>query len=197
MMRGNHRTSCTFTIPKRIPTFMASWLHAFLSLGNNVFVDSLYEPTLEPSIHTLRSLRIISMAYQYRQSGQGRMPMSVEGCHHLPTHSRKSRLCLATATNHQGYENPCDACINAGGFLPSSLARLRFVGIARSPHSARTMRSQCPNLALIYDFVLCVQLILVQRLAWLVSDTGGKWVVLIRDLPVFWIGEGGGQQKGL
>ena len=47
--------------PKRIPTFMVNPL---LSLGNNVFVDSLYEPALEPSIRTLGSSRISSMAYQ-------------------------------------------------------------------------------------------------------------------------------------
>ena len=39
--------------PKRIPTLMVI---ALLSLGNNVFVDSLYEPTLEPSIRTFGSL---------------------------------------------------------------------------------------------------------------------------------------------
>ena len=33
---------------------------ALLSLGNNVFVDSLYEPALEPSIRTLGSSRIAS-----------------------------------------------------------------------------------------------------------------------------------------
>ena len=47
--------------PKRIPTFMVI---ALLSRGNNVFVDSLCEPALEPSIRTLGSLRISSMVYQ-------------------------------------------------------------------------------------------------------------------------------------
>ena len=71
MMMGNHRTPCTFTMHqigrwvvahfKAIPTFMVI---ALLSLGNNVFVDSLFEPALEPSICTLGSLRISSMAYQ-------------------------------------------------------------------------------------------------------------------------------------
>ena len=37
---------------------------ALLSLGNNVFVDSLYEPALEPCIRTLGSLRISNMFYQ-------------------------------------------------------------------------------------------------------------------------------------
>ena len=70
--------------------------------------------------------------------------MSPEGCHHLPTHSRNSRLRLAMATNHQVYEDPCDACINARGFLPSSLARFHCVGTARSAHA---VRAQCTNLA--------------------------------------------------
>ena len=50
--------------------------------------------------------------------------MSPEGCHHLPTHSRNNTLRLATATNHQVYEDPCDACINALGVssLPPLLA---------------------------------------------------------------------------
>ena len=71
MMMGNHHTSCTFAMqqsasgllhnPKRVPTFMVI---ALLSLGNNVFVDSLFEPALEPSIRTLESSRISSMAYQ-------------------------------------------------------------------------------------------------------------------------------------
>ena len=36
------------------------------------------------------------------------------------THSKadSSRLHLAMATNHQVYEDPCDACINAWGFPP-------------------------------------------------------------------------------
>ena len=42
-----------------------------------------------------------------------------------PPHSGNSRLCLAMATNHQGYEDPCDACINAGwswlGFIAWAL----------------------------------------------------------------------------
>ena len=73
------------------------------------FVYSLYEQALEPFIRNLGSSRIGSMAYrptyscmllQVRpQLGQGRMPMSLEGRHHLPTRSRNSRLCLATATN--------------------------------------------------------------------------------------------------
>ena len=63
MMMGNHRTSCKFTMqqigkwllhtPKRIPTLMVI---ALLSLENNVFVQSLCEPALEPSIRTLGSL---------------------------------------------------------------------------------------------------------------------------------------------
>ena len=75
---------------------------------------------LEPSIRTLESSRINSMAYQQQptwccillqvgpQSPQGKMPMSPEGCHHLPTYARNSRLRLATATNHQGFEDRCD-----------------------------------------------------------------------------------------
>ena len=47
--------------PTWIPPFMVI---ALLLLGNNVFVDSLYEPALEPSICTLRSLRISSMVHQ-------------------------------------------------------------------------------------------------------------------------------------
>ena len=79
------------------------------------------------------------------QWGQDRMLMSPEGCHHLPIHSRNSRLRLATATNHQVYEDPCDACINASGFPPSSLARFQCVGTACSAHAVRT---HCTNLAL-------------------------------------------------
>ena len=53
MMMGNHRTSYTSTMQQInrwvvthwIPSFMAI---ALLSLGNNVFVDSLYELALEP-----------------------------------------------------------------------------------------------------------------------------------------------------
>ena len=44
--------------------------------------------------------------------------MSPEGCHHLVTHSGNNRLRLAMATNHHGYEDPWDACINAGWFPP-------------------------------------------------------------------------------
>ena len=69
--------------------------------------------------------------------------MSPEGSHHLPTHLRNSRLCLATA-NHQGYEDPCDACINAGWCLPSSLAGFHCVGTARSAH---TVPTQCARSA--------------------------------------------------
>ena len=43
--------------------------------------------------------------------------MSPEGCHHFPTQSRNRRLHLATVTNHQGYEDPCDNYINARWFL--------------------------------------------------------------------------------
>ena len=73
MMMGNHRMSCTFTmqqiggwvvrhskvdynlriLPCRV--LDVGSVIALLSLGNNVFVDSLYEPALEPSIHTLGS----------------------------------------------------------------------------------------------------------------------------------------------
>ena len=75
-----------------------------------LFISQHLNP--ESSIRTFRSSRISSMAYQQRptllqvgpQSDQGRMPMSPEGCHHLPTHSCNSRLLLATATNHQGLE---------------------------------------------------------------------------------------------
>ena len=47
------------------------------------------------------------------------------------THSHNSRLRLATATNHQGYEDPCDGCINAGWF-PPFLPWLGFIVWARS-----------------------------------------------------------------
>ena len=65
MMMGDHRTSCTFTtqqISRWVVTHSKadSNLHG-LSLG---FVDSLYEPALEPFIRTLGSSRISSMAYQ-------------------------------------------------------------------------------------------------------------------------------------
>ena len=59
MMMGNPRTSCTrqcnklegglLHTPKWIPTFMVI---ALLSLGNNVFVDSLFELALEPYTHS-------------------------------------------------------------------------------------------------------------------------------------------------
>ena len=97
--------------------------------------------------------------------------MSLESYHHLPTYSRHNshnRLCLATATKHQGYEDPCCACINAGWFPPfwlgfvawalhavrtqSLLAGFHCVGIARNAQavrarSAQAVRKQCTNLA--------------------------------------------------
>ena len=68
MMMGNHRMSCTFTMQQMGRWVVTHWILSFmvialLSLGNNVFVDSLEEPTLEPSIRTLGSLQISSMAY--------------------------------------------------------------------------------------------------------------------------------------
>ena len=89
-----------------------------------------------------------SAAYCYKlgpKLGQGRMLMSPKGCHHLPTHSCHNRLCLATATNHQGYEDPAEM---QGGFIPSSLARFHSVGIARSAHAVHQhppchMRQPC------------------------------------------------------
>ena len=59
------------------------------------------------------------------------MCMSPKGCHHLPTHSRNSKLHLDTATNHQGYEEPCDACMNAG-WLPPFLST-QCIDIPRVP----------------------------------------------------------------
>ena len=38
--------------------------------------------------------------------------------HAHTTIHRHNRLSLTTATNRQGYEDPCDACINAGWFPP-------------------------------------------------------------------------------
>ena len=35
-----------------------------------------------------------------------------------PQKAANTRLRLATATNHQVYGDPCDACINAWGFPP-------------------------------------------------------------------------------
>ena len=55
MMMGNHRMSCTFTFQQ-----IGGWVvthskvdynlhgHCLVFLGNNVFVDSVYEPTLNP-----------------------------------------------------------------------------------------------------------------------------------------------------
>ena len=54
-----------------------------------------------------------SAAYCYKLGPNG---VEAEGYHYLPTHSRNSRLRLATATNHQGYEDSCDTYINANGF---------------------------------------------------------------------------------
>ena len=108
--------------PKRIPTFMVIGL---LSLGNNVFVDSLYEPHLNPpsalSDHCESVACIISNGPHSAAYCNKLGPNGVKADHHFPTHSLNNRLRLATATNHQGYEDSCDACINVGGsppFLP-------------------------------------------------------------------------------
>ena len=71
MMMGNHRTSCGFNIQgigrwvvKHSKVDSNLMVIALLSPGNNFFVDSLYEPAFEPSIRTLGSSRISSIAYQ-------------------------------------------------------------------------------------------------------------------------------------
>ena len=63
--------------------------------------------------------------------------MFPEGCRHFPTHPGNNRWRLAMATNHQGYEEPCDACINAGWFPP-------WPGfIAWALHAVSTHPTQC------------------------------------------------------
>ena len=71
--------------------------------------------------------------------------MSSEGRHHLPTHSRNSRLCLATATNHQGYKDPCDACINTRG-VSSLPPWLGFIGCTQCARSAHAVQQLGPKL---------------------------------------------------
>ena len=76
---------------------------ALLSLGNNVFVDSLYEPAPEPSICTLRSSQISGMAYQFQ-------PHSAAYCYKLgPNRVKAECLCLQkTATIFQHTHTTAD-----------------------------------------------------------------------------------------
>ena len=70
----------------------------------------------------------------------------------LPTQSHNSRLRLATATNHQGYEDLCDAHIKCRvvssippwlGFIVSE----RHAVPTQCARSAHIVRTQCPHSA--------------------------------------------------
>ena len=153
MMTGNHRTSCTFSMQQT-----GRWAFTHSKANSNLHGHCLaisrkqcclwillmshhLNPLAALSDHRKLVAWLISnvphrAAYCYKL---GPNRVKTEGRHHLPTHSRNCRSRMATATNHQGYDDPGDARINAGCFHPFLPGYVSLCG--------HCMRTQCARIA--------------------------------------------------